>query len=57
VSTFLESIAVVELNSPAFLALVALYTVITFWLAVASRISLSDTASKSKLGLQVVWKK
>jgi hypothetical protein len=64
VRTFFERIAIVELNTPALFVIFAWTipvvispSVSTFFLAVASCISLSFTAPESKRWFQVVWKR
>jgi hypothetical protein len=64
VLTFVESMAVVELNTPALFVIFAWTVPVVispcvgaFFLAIASCISLSFTTPESKLCFQVVWKR
>lgn len=56
-STFIEGVAVVELDAPAFLTLRALYVVGTDLPAVASCIGLVDTTPESIIRLQAEWER
>ena len=55
--TFIEGVAVVELDAPAFLTLRTLYVVGTFLPAVASCIGLVDTTPVKIIRLQARWKR
>jgi hypothetical protein len=56
-STFIEGVAVVELDAPAFLTLRALYVVGTDLPAVTSCIGLVDTTPESIIRLQAEWER
>ena len=52
--SFLESVAIIQLNSPTFLAIRALNVVRASWLAVCSSINLRNTAAETKLRFEVI---